>query len=217
LDSTKQAAKSSVTALRRETAEELEAETPFSWKSRFRPAGDATDPAEVGIAHHRFLQSVDLSKVAQPGGCEDELKRLVEARLLSPQQRSMVDVASIARFWNSELGRNILACASSVRREIEFTARLTRETDPEMEILSRIPDGEFIVVQGAVDLAVILPNEIWIVDFKTDDVRGKNLEERARQYSIQLRLYGAALSQIYGKPVTQQWLHFLKPGRTIAP
>jgi len=216
LDAARQAAKSSVTMLRRESAEELEAETPFSFKRQFRPTADAADPVEAGVAHHRFLQSVDLSKVAQPDGCNDEVGRLVEAGLLSPQQASMLDVPSIARFWNSELGRNILDCARSIRREIEFTARLTRETNPRMEVLSRIPDGEFIVVQGAVDLAVILPNEIWIVDFKTDDVRGKELDARAAQYSVQLRLYAAALGQIYGKPVTQKWLHFLKTGRTVA-
>ena len=82
-------------------------------------------------------------------------------------------------------------------------------------MLSKIPEGEFIIVQGVVDLAVILPDEIWILDFKTDNIPSDELQDKALEYTIQLKLYARALSQIHKKPVTHQWLHFLNPGRSV--
>jgi hypothetical protein len=65
-----------------------------------------------------------------------------------------------------------------------------------------------VSVQGVVDLAVIRDDEIWVLDFKTDrvlDVSGK-----IEGYTPQLRLYALALERIYGRPVTQVWLTFLR-------
>jgi ATP-dependent helicase/nuclease subunit A len=122
---------------------------------------------------------------------------------------------AIAGFWKSEVGGQILQQAGKIEREIPFTVRLTRDTDASIPLLSRIPEGEFIVVQGAIDLAVVMPTEIWIVDFKTDQVVGHAMEERIREYSVQLRLYALALTEIHFKPVTRCWLHFFHSGETI--
>jgi len=216
--STTQAAKASVTVLRREAAEEEEADTPLGVApprfiiDRERGQGDAV---EIGVAHHLFLQSIDLSKVSQSNGCEEELNRLVAAGLVEKEQASLVDLRAVSAFWNSPLGKRILTHSSSIQREVPFTVRLDRTSDPEIPLLSRIPDGEFIIVQGVVDLTVILPNEIWILDFKTDKITSAEVEEKARQYTIQLRLYARALSQIYKRPVTNQWLHFLNPAKSV--
>ena len=76
-------------------------------------------------------------------------------------------------------------------------------------------DGEFFVVQGFVDLAVILPTELWLVDFKTDAVRVTELEEKRSDYERQLKLYWLALQRIYHRPVTALWLHFLALKQTV--
>jgi len=74
--------------------------------------------------------------------------------------------------------------------------------------------GEFVVVQGIADLVVLLDEEIWLLDFKTDDVKGTELQARAQEYEPQLRLYALALERIYQRPVTRRWLHFLSVGET---
>jgi len=81
----------------------------------------------------------------------------------------------------------------------------------ELSVNAGLPDDEFVVVQGVADLAVILPEAIWLVDFKTDRVSAGELPERARLYAPQLKLYARALSQIYRRPVTECWLYFLRP------
>jgi ATP-dependent exoDNAse (exonuclease V) beta subunit len=76
--------------------------------------------------------------------------------------------------------------------------------------------GEFVVVQGVADLVVLLPKEIWLVDFKTDEVRPGELAAKARLYEPQLKLYAHALSRIYDeRRVTECWLHFLAPQKPV--
>jgi ATP-dependent helicase/nuclease subunit A len=62
---------------------------------------------------------------------------------------------------------------------------------------------------------VLRPNEIWLVDFKTDDVAPGEIAATGKLYEPQLRLYGLALKRIYGRPVTASWLHFLSIPQTV--
>ena len=75
-------------------------------------------------------------------------------------------------------------------------------------------ENEFVVVQGVADLVVLLPEEIWLVDFKTDQVRADELAEKAKIYAPQMKLYARALAKIYSRPVTNGWLHFLDARKT---
>jgi ATP-dependent exoDNAse (exonuclease V) beta subunit len=52
------------------------------------------------------------------------------------------------------------------------------------------------------------------VDFKTDDVRARELAEKTRFYAPQLKLYAKALEKIYARPAVHCWLHFLSANRT---
>ena len=76
-------------------------------------------------------------------------------------------------------------------------------------------ENEFVIVQGVADVAVILPKEIWLLDFKTDRVAANGLDDKVEIYRPQLNLYARALERIYGRPVTERWLHFLSCGKTV--
>jgi ATP-dependent helicase/nuclease subunit A len=76
-------------------------------------------------------------------------------------------------------------------------------------------ENEFIVVQGVADLVVLLPKEIWLVDFKTDNMNGNDFSKKEQDYRKQLKLYARALAKIYSRPVTNCWLHFLSARRTV--
>ena len=62
---------------------------------------------------------------------------------------------------------------------------------------------------------MIRSDEIWIVDFKTDQVSEEQLKARASDYGPQIRLYGLALSRIYKRPARHHWLHFLSLGKSV--
>jgi ATP-dependent helicase/nuclease subunit A len=76
-------------------------------------------------------------------------------------------------------------------------------------------ENDFVVVQGVADLVVLLPREIWLVDFKTDQVHADELPAKTKLYASQLKLYGRALAKIYSRTVTHGWLHFLDARKTV--
>ncbi|HXE41917.1 MAG TPA: hypothetical protein VN516_02745, partial [Candidatus Baltobacteraceae bacterium] len=116
----------------------------------------------------------------------------------------------------SEIGKQVRAQARFVRRELPFTAKFSpQELDEILGTKSAADlEKEFVVVQGVADLVVLLPKEIWLMDFKTDDVRADEIGNKVKFYSPQLKLYARALEKIYSRPVKNCWLHFLSANRT---
>ena len=222
---TRRAAKSSVTALRREAGEvDDEAEQVFTPRfSRRRRAG-MPDPvetrlsaAEVGLAHHKFLQHVALEKAGDCVALEAESRRLESEKMLSAEERAALDLKVLEDFWNSEAGKRIREKREWVKRELPFTAKFSPAELAQITGANAESGliGEFVVVQGVADLVVLLPKEIWLLDFKTDEVRANGLAEKTKIYAPQLKLYAAALGKIHSRPVTNCWLHFLAARRTV--
>jgi ATP-dependent helicase/nuclease subunit A len=170
----------------------------------FRPAGDCgqksekrkLSAAETGTAHHKFLQHFALENAGGIAALETETRRLEREKVLSADERAVLDLDALAAFLGFAAGqKNPRATADSVKRELPFTAKfspaeLAEITGAEAEAGL---ENEFVVVQGVADLVVLLPEEIWLVDFKTDEVRADELPERTRLYEPQLKLYARAL------------------------
>jgi ATP-dependent helicase/nuclease subunit A len=226
---TRRAAKSSVTALRRGAEEaDDEAEKVFSTvgfhNATKRPVKSPPSSllaphlsaAQIGVAHHKFLQHAALERLAGVAALDAESRRLEAEKFLSAEERAALDLKALADFWNSPPGRQIRERAGFVKRELPFTARFSAvELDGIFGTKSPHLEGEFVVVQGVADLAVLLPEEIWLLDFKTDEVRANELAEKTKTYAPQLKLYAAALGKIYSRPVTKCWLHFLSARKTV--
>jgi ATP-dependent helicase/nuclease subunit A len=222
---TERKAKSSVTALRRE-AEGLNDEAEQVFEPGFSgrrfarmsaPPKSKLSASEAGSAHHKFLQHFSIGGAADLESLEAEARRLEKENHLTVDECAALDLKALADFWNSDIGGKIRAKAEFARRELPFTARFSPTEIAEItggKIEAGL-ENEFVVVQGVADLAVILPREIWLVDFKTDDVRANELLEKIKTYAPQLKLYASALGRIYSRPVTDCWLHFLSPGKTV--
>jgi ATP-dependent helicase/nuclease subunit A len=228
---TTEAAKTSVTALRRRSAEEDVIEAR-SWKQAFpvlelstqdrsqRPRRGVLSATEIGLAHHLFLEHVALEQTGSDATLRMEAARLQAAGLLLAEQVAALDFTALTNFWRSELGQKICAQARKVKRELAFTIRfgvleLQALIPAVTEFDASFTADEFVVVQGVADLVVLLPEEIWLVDFKTDVVTPAELAAKVSRYEPQLRLYALALARIYGKPVTECHLHFLQPAETV--
>jgi ATP-dependent helicase/nuclease subunit A len=218
---TERAAKSSVTALRRAATDEPDDEVEQLFPQRRfqqqagRGARSKLSAADAGLAHHKFLQFVALENAGELTALEAEAERLETAEVLSADERASLDLNAIAAFWNSDAGQAIRSQAANVKRELAFTAKFSpAELDEILERESAPLENEFIVVQGIVDLVVLLPGEIRLVDFKTDEIRANELPEKIKIYAPQLKLYARALAKIYSRPVTDCRLHFLTARRT---
>jgi ATP-dependent helicase/nuclease subunit A len=231
---TERAAKSSVTVLRRQAAElDDEAERIFGFQfSARRLAGTLAPPGqdrkseignrklnarEAGTAHHKFLQHVSLKNAGELAVLTTESERLEREKILSAAERAVLELEKVAGFWNSEAGQKIRKQAADVKRELAFTAKFSPQELSEIVGIKSSPDleNEFIVVQGVADLVVLLPKEIWLVDFKTDEAVTDDLPGKIKTYTPQLKLYASALAKIYGRPVTNCWLHFLSAQKTM--
>jgi ATP-dependent helicase/nuclease subunit A len=163
------------------------------------------------------MEAIPLHEPLTQGALLVLVENLVHQGILTPGEKEVLDLESIYAFWRSELGTAIHQNHTSAHRELPFTTRFNPNELTQLGIPTT-PDldpNEFIVVQGVVDLAIILPDTIWIVDFKTDHVDADAAEDRARDYRPQLQLYASALSRIYQRPVSRLWLHFLYPRLTL--
>ena len=139
------------------------------------------------------------------------------ANYLSADEFESLDLKALAEFWRSPLGRRIHEQAAGVRRELPFTARFSAK---ELEKFTGIKaeaglKHEFVIVQGVADLVVLTEHEIWVVDFKTDEMGARELPDKIKLYSPQLKLYAAALEKIFALKVTVRALHFLAAGKTV--
>jgi ATP-dependent helicase/nuclease subunit A len=228
---TRQAAKTSVTALRRRAGDLDENDAPprFQGATSDTARGDYPfqshfsrnlhgSAAEIGNAQHRFLERVDLARAGSSAELKAEARRLVQQNALKPEEFDLLDFKALTAFWTSDLGRQIRANSARVRRELSFTARftpaeLTALTGEDME--PSLTD-EFIVVQGVADLVVVRPHNLWLLDFKTDQIKREETSVRAKAYEPQLKIYAAALSRIYRREVSGCWLYFLASQRAIA-
>jgi ATP-dependent helicase/nuclease subunit A len=297
-DATRRVAKSSVSALRHLLADEEDDLSELLFTPPPDPRGAAPpgplSAAETGTAHHAYLENVALAETGGVDRLHAEAARLCREGALSEAQAACLDFKALAAFWQSDVGRQLIAHSGQVRREVAFTARfapselenlrgnpshpLPRERErvakpgegaparvlssqssiqcgspdsseplnqgrdgpatlanPQSAICNpqssdgSIPTGrdpavpsssgaggeEFVIVQGVIDLAVVMPEEIWVLDFKTDHFAGADLEAKIRIYRPQLSLYAQAIARIYGRPVTRRWLHFFALSRTI--
>jgi len=240
-DATHEPAKTSVTVLRRRAAEAVEEATQW-----FRARGAETrrkpgelSAAQLGVAHHTFLQCVDLTRTATALDLRNEAARLVAAGLLTERDAAALDFAALLGFWESPAGQQVRAKADRVQREVPFTARFTVKELQEMGLMPGDPgrtfhsalrtphsalnqrlltssptEDEFVIVQGVADLVVFGEREIWLLDYKTDHFDEAELSAKVREHGPQLSLYAEALERIYGQKVTRTWLHFLALGRT---
>ncbi|MFO1499759.1 MAG: UvrD-helicase domain-containing protein [Verrucomicrobiota bacterium] len=249
----RQAAKVSVSAIRAGILaslppDEIAANDDDDPLSPARPGNRRLGAADVGNAHHTFLQLVSLNSVHDPVKLQAAADQMVQEGMLSLEQARALDLQAVHAFWSSDVGREILGRREQIERELPFTMRLGLEEarqfqqgqslrlqrgsgagGPQADAPS-LPPGEdefsagdavgvgehdYLVVTGVVDLLVLAPSEIWLLDFKTDYVTEENWQQKASAYQPQMQLYARALRRIYGRPVTRCWLHFLRLQRSV--
>jgi ATP-dependent helicase/nuclease subunit A len=229
---TQQPAKTSVSALRRQAVAEFQDEVVQLFpengpalstlrESPSNPTGMSTSKltaSDIGRVHHQFLELICLDRTGSAAALREEAGRLQQQGHLTLAQTAILDYEALAQFWSSSLGQRILSRQTFVHRELPFTVRFSA---PEVASLVGLPleaslEGELVLVQGVVDLAVLAPNEIWLVDFKTDQLDSSELASRVKTYEPQVRLYASALFRVYRRPVSESWLYFLSLKQAVS-
>lgn len=150
--------------------------------------------AQKGTAMHTFMQHCDFKSARE--NLLAEIDRLVLSKRLSPLEAESLDIEKLGRFLQSDI-ITIALRASEYVREYRFTVNI-----PASFVTEDIDNAHAdypVILQGAVDLAIISDDGIIIVDYKTDKV--KTIAELSQLYKKQLLLYKYALQEITGKSV----------------
>ena len=162
--------------------------------------------AEIGTAHHLFLQFCDFERSSAPDGVEQELARLREKRILSPEQADAIVPARITAFFASSLYQKQMK-GQHVRREFKFS--VLAPAGQYFPIAAGAPE-EKVLLQGVVDCLIETDEGFIVLDFKTDRVTPSSLAARAEEYRPQLEAYAYAVEQVFGRPVSKRVLFFLE-------
>jgi ATP-dependent exoDNAse (exonuclease V) beta subunit len=126
---------------------------------------------------------------------------------LEPKETALLEEAArrmASRFFTSDIGKEVKEAAASGRAESElpFLLRLDLELEPgsnvaagtEEEAGTADASADSVLVRGQIDLLLIRPREVVVLDFKTDHII------RPEEYAAQMAVYRRAAAELYAKP-----------------
>jgi ATP-dependent helicase/nuclease subunit A len=207
------AATASVTSLAKGAADKSTDSTqPLQRKldlPRFFIEEQAPKATDIGNATHTVLQYFDFAANPERDNIEHQIESLVDRKLLLAAQSKLVDRDAIHWLLKSDAGKLIRANHANLIRELPFALACHPEgisiTDPLDQIM----------IRGRIDLLVPTPQRLTIIDYKTDNVAGQEMNERAETYSRQMRFYAQAIKKVAKTPIAAIHLIFLRPRQIV--
>ena len=161
-----------------------------------------------GNATHAALQYIRYESCGSVEDVKKEVERLVSQKFLTEEQGTLVNCEKLAAFFASSIGTKLRTGTPHIR---EFKFSILDDGRHYGEGL----EGEHVLLQGVVDCALLEPDGITVVDFKTDHVTEETAAAAAERYRPQVQTYGEALSRIYEMPVKAQYLYFFRLDRFV--
>ena len=167
-----------------------------------------TEGRTYGSALHAVMQYIRYECCTGTEAVEREVQRLVEEQFLKEEQAKLVNCGKIAAFFDTEIGKKLRSGVPHLR-EFKFSI-----LDRGIHYGDGL-EGEQVLLQGVVDCALLEPEGITVLDFKTDYVTEETLPGIAERYRPQVQTYAEALSRIYESPVKAQYLYFFRLDRFV--
>ena len=161
-----------------------------------------------GNAMHKAMQYLPFERCRDEASIQREIADLTARRLLSEEEGRLVNCGKIAAFFRTDLGQKLLGGGNYIR---EFKFSLLDSAEHYGEQLQ----GEWVLLQGVVDCALLEEDGITVIDFKTDAVTEENLRAAVERYTGQILTYCDALSRIYEMPVKERYLYFFRLDRFV--
>ncbi|MDI3269228.1 MAG: UvrD-helicase domain-containing protein [Bacillota bacterium] len=158
--------------------------------------------AQRGSAFHLVMQKLPWEAPLEEGNVTGILQELGGRGLLPPGWEEEITPEEILGFFRTDVGQKLFHAVQEgarMRREWLFTWRFPRTR------------GDFLLVQGVVDLMVEMPEGFYLVDYKTDQVKDQVPKPLLEQYESQVKVYRQAIQAITGKAVAGAYLYFTRP------
>lgn len=178
-------------------------------KPKFLTKEKKVSATDIGSATHLILQKISLDKQPTATDFSELIDRLIAEQVLDSEVAKKIDVTSLVKFYESDLGHEILENKETVSREYPFSILMPADNLFNSSKDSN-PSDDKILVHGIIDGVIELNDGIIIFDYKTDNVTSANIQNKIHDYSGQLNLYSDAIQVITEKKVIKKYLYFLK-------
>ena len=157
----------------------------------------------MGVLAHRVLERWNYKNdfEALKGTIEDVCRSSIPPASMEGRQILNELVGMFQVFYSSEPYR-IIQGATIFGREVPFALPWYCSNDSNRAIKS--PTG---IMEGVIDLIYQVNGQVWVADYKTDDVEEDDMTRHVSKYSAQANVYRDAASQCLG--LTQVGCQFL--------
>ncbi|MFD1125393.1 helicase-exonuclease AddAB subunit AddA [Lentilactobacillus raoultii] len=170
-------------------------------------------PTEIGTATHLVLQQLDLSTPPTADSVTALITNLTQQHILEPAVAAKINVDEVLQFYQSDVGRLVLANPEKTHREAPFSLLMKAK-----DVFKGFQDNDdqTILIHGIIDGYVVTADEVSLFDYKTDRLTPKTtVADIVKRYRGQLALYALALSKILHRPVTHQYLYLLAANQAV--
>ncbi len=188
-----------------DTGERLPVIRPFR-KPSF--AGPSYDGRIKGNAIHAVMQHIRFEDCTTIQQIEHELMRLKNELMITDEQVELTDPERIKKLFDTPLGKR-MQTGKNVLREFKFSI-----LDDSSRYRADLID-EQVLLQGVVDCALIEPEGITVIDFKTDRVSADTIDEVILRYTGQINVYAHALERIFKQKVVAKYLYLFNADRFV--
>ena len=154
--------------------------------------------AQWGTLMHEAMQWLPVKKYTQKS-MTDMLDSLQADGKFSDEERSLLSDRSLYGFFNSDLGKRLIA-SKRVERELPFSMLFDGN-----RVYPDVETGERLFLQGIIDTTFVEDGQWVLVDYKTDRV--KSGDELIRRYKIQMDLYKEALETLTDMSVKASYIY----------
>lgn len=187
---------------------------------REKDAGKVT-PARRGTLYHLVMEYIPYKKEVTEETIRDTLEEMEKKGILTREERGLIVPERLMPFFHTSLYKKIYEAAEngSLHREQQFLIGISveelsgeREPDFAMSRETALPltdpnrsGGDFVMVQGVIDLYFEEEDGLILIDYKTDRVR--KADTLRKRYQVQIDYYQKALEKLTGKQVKERYLY----------
>ena len=164
---------------------------------------------ERGTITHLVMQYLNLRKCTSEEEINSQLQLLKQQGRITEEQIQIVDTKKLALFFKSDLGCRVRN-ADHVLREFKFSIL------EDANFFAPDIHEEKVLLQGVVDCAIVEPDSITVIDFKTDRVTDEKLQDTVAKYQLQIETYARALSRIFELPIKEKVLYFFEIDKGVS-
>ncbi|MGM9639593.1 MAG: UvrD-helicase domain-containing protein [Butyricicoccaceae bacterium] len=172
-----------------------------------KPVETGLTAARRGSLIHLALQKADLTACGSRGDVLKQIDALCAAGLLTPEEAKTIEPDMILGFAQSPWGRRLPQCRQVIR-EYEFS---TLFSPKELGLLE--DETEEILMNGVIDLLLVEEEGLTVIDFKSDRIAPGTEAQAVLRHKLQVDIYAQAAQKIFGLPVREKLVFFLRTGR----